>query len=477
VNQFPICKEGFYGTYNSLQNGQAISRTQKFDEDRIILLEGLSDRTIFYRCLDNPPFNAFDELTKGIATFRINFKHPLWLDFAAQLFLDSHHVRWDRVSSAWNSLQTYVEHSTKSIKLNLTLHEKVRNYTWSLSNDKAFQMVIEAGEVLISRDTVHFAKVNLMRQSGLVPEGNPYALYTNLPWLCGCLLFGFKVTIQQIGYDFANAWGSIKYTAQIYNAVKKEKPLDKKLRDMELSLFLFKDAAMFIDTAPNNVEDYLKRFDLSIAYSAQTYAKVGKRPHSKYLVSSQGPRGLISEEVTTPISCLMRCEYTMMQNPDLKINPNLDDVLQKCLERETGIVRKNARNQNTCTSSELIGHIAKALQDEELALYFDTIHMHRIAFKVLQAIKSKNDEDFKNISGPMYIENGSQLPFLAGYIFMAASSSKKLAGLLARKKSDVVTSKLLVGAASILDRMIESGISEPEKTFFTGRYDIDFEDD
>jgi hypothetical protein len=54
-----------------------VSGTQKFDEDRIILLEGLSDMTVFYRCLDHPPFNAFDELTKGIAAFRTNFEHPL----------------------------------------------------------------------------------------------------------------------------------------------------------------------------------------------------------------------------------------------------------------------------------------------------------------------------------------------------------------------------------------------------------------
>lgn len=40
--------------------------------------------------------------------------------------------------------------------------------------------------------------------------------------------------MQESGMHFANAWGSIKIAAQIYNAARKEKFLEKTWDDMEL---------------------------------------------------------------------------------------------------------------------------------------------------------------------------------------------------------------------------------------------------
>lgn len=78
---------------------------------------------------------------------------------------------------------------------------------------------------------------------------------------------------KEIGLAFANARGSILYTSQLYNAVRQEKLLVKPWKDMELLLALHSSEAFFAGDPPSDLEEYLKRFLLSMAYSATNFAK------------------------------------------------------------------------------------------------------------------------------------------------------------------------------------------------------------
>ena len=99
--------------------------------------------------------------------------------------------------------------------------------------------------------------------------------------------------MQAAGIGFLNAWGSAKYSAQMYNAVRKEGFLNKEWPDMELALLFYGDPAIFVGGRPSGIEEYFKRFTLSIGYSARNFARVGTRPQSRPIESSQGPRGVI----------------------------------------------------------------------------------------------------------------------------------------------------------------------------------------
>jgi hypothetical protein len=128
------------------------------------------------------------------------------------------------------------------------------------------------------------------------------------PVFCGLLALHLNLTIQQAGIIFSNAWGSALYLAHLYNAVKQEGLLKRTWPDMELIISFHTKERVFVGGEPTNVEDYLKRFELTTGLSAQAFApnkRKAKRgsdvPHS-----SKGPRSLLED--TTPVAELYRAK-------------------------------------------------------------------------------------------------------------------------------------------------------------------------
>lgn len=283
--------------------------------------------------------------------------------------------------------------------------------------------------------------------------------------------------MQEAGVGFLNAWGSAKVAAQIYNAARKEKFLDKVWQDMELALLLYSEAAMFVGSRPAGVEEYFRRFCLSMGYSAQNFATGGMRARSRPVESSTGPRGVIQQETISPIAYELRHGYTGFEDSG-KISPDFDKVFAKCLEESdevnVGSTKKKARRKNP-TRPEMLMLVCQALVSEELALTFDHFRLHRAAWRLLRSIKERIADELRRIYTPMYIEKENQLPFIAGYIFMTAVRTKKIGTLLRPKKEDVVSSKMLMEAASVLDGMIQTGLGALEVRILTEKYGMQFE--
>lgn len=293
--------------------------------------------------------------------------------------------------------------------------------------------------------------------------------------------------MQKAGISFLNAWGSAKSTAQIYNAVRKEKFLDKQWQDMELALLLYDDPAMFIGSRPNNVDEYFRRFCLSMGYSAQNFAVGGKRQQRGVVASSEGPRGIIEEETMTPIANELRFEYGSFEGSS-KSAPNIEKVMEKCLRTQdepedagadedasTKTSGKRAQKRRVYTVPEMLTQICQSLMSEDLALTFDHFHLHRSSWLVLRGLKEALDDDLKRIYSTSYLDTENQLPFLAGYIFMTAVATKSDGRLLLPKKEDVVSSKLLMQAAVTLESMMETGMGAQEVNILRDKYGMEFE--
>lgn len=99
--------------------------------------------------------------------------------------------------------------------------------------------------------------------------------------------------MQQAGITFSNAWGSPLYLAHLYNAVKQEGLLKRTWPDMELIISFHTKERIFVGDKPTNVEEYMKRFALTMGLSAQAFAP-------------KGPRSLLED--TTPVSELYRAK-------------------------------------------------------------------------------------------------------------------------------------------------------------------------
>lgn len=114
--------------------------------------------------------------------------------------------------------------------------------------------------------------------------------------------------MQQAGINFSNAWGSALYLAHLYNAVKQEGLLKRTWPDMELIISFHTKERVFVGGEPTNVEDYLKRFALTMGLSAQAFAPNRRKAKrgSEVPHSSKGPRSLLED--TTPVSELYRAK-------------------------------------------------------------------------------------------------------------------------------------------------------------------------
>ena len=85
-----VYNKGWFGTYNPDQDRNKMSAAEKFNEDKIVLLQSLPDFTLLTQL--GIPIPCEDELTKGMKVMMDTKEVPFWLTFAAQVYLDIHHV-------------------------------------------------------------------------------------------------------------------------------------------------------------------------------------------------------------------------------------------------------------------------------------------------------------------------------------------------------------------------------------------------
>ncbi|KAK2868016.1 hypothetical protein FQN49_003244 [Arthroderma sp. PD_2] len=449
----PMYKPGFYGVYDPTSNREQKTPREKFKEDKVILTEHFTEFALL--CICAPTLVAEDELTRSLGEAFDTHKITLSLVFATQVYLDIHHVLREGVKCGLSDLRKTATLIDQSIELNLEYHQSLYIQGWPKSNDVVLKSIQQQIDQWVKRDPIEEAKIRLKR-----PSGETFKLMSSHPLLCGLLAYSLKATFQEVSVVFADAWGSIMYTYHLYNAVQQEKILQRKWPDMDIIMGMQGD--VFVGDPPKSPEDYLKRFALSMGWSAAGFAK--DRRSAALPVSSRGPRCL---EELAPVSQMFKgrfCEgsgQTDWTPEDIQrvISKSNWDWSEEDLPngiRTLSLTYKGKKKQEAITSGqvnavELLETLRNALQSEILELSIPYLNLHRVCWSMLREINERCSPTLREMFGVGYIERENQLPFVVGYIFMAATNAKKLGGLLRTQKSDVVTSKLLVTAASVMD--------------------------
>jgi len=290
--------------------------------------------------------------------------------------------------------------------------------------------------------------------------------------------------MHHAGLVFANAWGSVKFAAHIYNAVRNEKFCTKLWGDLEVVMANQGYSSIFVGSPPKTLDDYFKQFLLGVGYSASNFAK-NRHPGGKPAVAADGPRKSFEAEHDILISHELELGYTMMADEKGRKSVDLEKVLQRCIEEaededgeyidSTGeklhIMPK--RQKKAYTLSEALILIAETLMAEELALTLDLFRMHRLTWQVLRGIHEKVDPELKRIYGMRYIEAEHQLPFAIGYILMTAVETRAVAGVMAPKKRQLVSSDVLKEAGRVIEGMIDSGMGGLELKILREHYGMD----
>lgn len=313
-----------------------------------------------------------------------------------------------------------------------------------------------------------------------IPDPQPFRLLKQYPLLCGLFTFALKMRAQATGLAFANAWGSILYTSQLYNAVRQEKLLRNPWKDAELLITLHSPEAFFAGDPPKGLEEYLKRFMLSVGYSASIFAS--NRRRNSPAVSARGPRSLkklckvgelfagrycdneravawTCESIQQIIEAKMDDDSDDSENDSSR--PKVSDTKKKSRrvkQSATGsLIRKPKGVERGIPTLEFLNDLANALHAECLELSIDYLRVHRYCWKLLRRVNEVCRPKLLEYYGGGYLEKENQLPFVVGYIFMTATQTSRVVNLLPRRTGIEVSSLLLATAATSIEEMIDTG--------------------
>ena len=500
----PMYQPGYYGVYDALSERETKSARDKFREDKIVLLKVLPDFYVF--SLRDGSMPAEDEMTRGVREMAKQSKVPIWLVFGAQVFLDIHHTLRDQVDRGFEDLIKSATHVKNNIQEILKFHENLRIENWPKSNDQVLFQIVNLVKDWVETDAVEAARKSLVEN---LPPGEPFMFLKNHPLYCGLLAYKIKILAQEASIVFVNAWGSVLYSAHLYNALRQERLIINAWPDMDSALLIHRTEDMFIGDFPKTTEDYFKRFCLTIGHSASMFAK--NRRRSGVVASKAGPRALNG---ISPVSMMFKSRYC---DNDGRTNLSLDDIeviLKKYVDDSEDVDSEVssewatpkikiklpgevplAPHSNGTQSSEsrkrrsktrrsaasgvrplhLLNALLEAMQSEMLELTFDHFRLHMFSWRLLREIKQRLDADLHDIYGPMYLEKETELPYIVGYIFMTAVQTSKRTGMLVPKLKDVVTSRLFVKAAEVVKEMLVSGAGEIGRMMLKNQYGMEVE--
>ena len=492
-NNLPTYKPDHWGVYDASSDRASKSSRDKYQEDKIVLLEILPDFCVFALGNASVRIPAEDEMTRGVCEMVRQKAVPIWLAFAAQVFLDVHHVLREQITSGFEDLVKSARYVENNIRQVLKFHENLRIVNWPEPNDQCLWRIVELIKMWVKTDIVESVRISMCKRSGFKPPpAKPFLFLKHHPLYCGLLSYYIKASVQEVSITFVNAWGSIFYCAHLYNALRQERLITKEWPDMDLALLMHRTEDVFVGDFPKTVEDYFKRFALAMGYSASMLAK--NRRQTRVVASKAGPRTLndispvcrmfkeryCGDEHCTNLSLdsvdtiLKKClsdgdgidseELSEWTAPKIKINVPEDTPATLCTDRTRHSKSRNRPRKTEVSATtgirpiQLLNALLEAIQSEIPELTFNHFRLHTVSWRLLRDIKQAIDPDLRKYYGPMYIEQENQLPFVVGYIFMTAVQSTRLAGVLMPKMKDVVSSQMLFKSAEVVEKMLETGL-------------------
>lgn len=462
INPHPEMKPGFYGTYDPLSDRNTKKNREKFLEDKILLLEALSEFYFYCHTTKVGPLPVEDDLTRLLRSMFESKVVSLPLVFAATLFLDIHHILRDEVDRGFTRLTDATRFVIGDIQEEVKFHKDIEVETWPKQNDDAMQRFVQTVEFWVHQDQQR--KIALQLNRTYHPK--PFHFYRTHPWSCGLWKYWVLMQFHEFGIAFANAWGSVMSCAHLYNAVNGGKTQNMMWKDLDVVIGLQDPKTFFVGEAPTMPDECLKRFALAMGASAANLAR-STRTRRGSVYSKKGPKGL---KELGPMMQAFRSRICDASGPrniraeDVeKILHNsswdfeLDDNNAQQAFKDIGDVPKETR-ETQLSVSKCVRLVRDLLHAEVMEISFDYFRLHRQCWRLLRAVKDHVHEDLIHIYGPDYMQRESQLPFVVGYVLMTSSRDQELGELLMPKLPGVqVTSKVQEGARYVLEGLIASG--------------------
>ncbi|KAM7190876.1 hypothetical protein V8F20_009560 [Naviculisporaceae sp. PSN 640] len=450
----PSIREGTLAPYNPNSNRESKSGKEKFLEDKSLIIEVFTELMTIIRLV--PEYPACDELLRAIKEIDKNPKEPVpfWAVFAAQIFLDIQHTLRGSALKSVETMFNQLDSMRKDLEAHLEFHGSHRNDNWPASNDRLLAEKIKQIQWLLD-DPLYRARSRLphFRREPGPPKLHRLLLYS--PVISGLILFRFRYEVYDIGIAVANAWGSIVSMGHLYNALQAENFLSpgRSWLDMRLAMTLLGDSSFWVGEGafirPSNPSEYFRRFCLQQGITAAAFGDPSKRRGKLNLNSRAGPRKI--KDALAAVTALFAKRYCNSYSGQVDWTPEyVEDILAHSGSELTGmddsslviesiddpakLREKRARAENkakgkekaTATkipAAELVTALVTCLQAESVEVAFPYLVLHRMAWRFLHIVQEECDPLLRQMYGPGYLGPEHRLPWVIGWIFMAASGS------------------------------------------------------
>ncbi|KAL8915636.1 MAG: hypothetical protein Q9172_006818 [Xanthocarpia lactea] len=465
-----VYKPGHFGNRDKRTTWAQKPAREKFQDDKLVLLEGFPDLHLLATTSKQKPL-AEDDFLRGIRDMEPDRDIPLWLVFAAQCFLDTQHVLEHELDRGYADLKRTATTIKTTIEENLDFHTSLRVTNWPKENDLVMKEMISVIDQWVLKDLLAERARKLRKNLG-VEQQERFRLLRQYPLLCGLFIFALKSRFQEMGITFVNAWGSVMYTAHLYNAVRQEKLLKTAWKDMEFVIMMQSPEILFIGNVPSNLEEYFKRFLLSMGYSATAFAS-NRRTNIGAMASARGPRSLkelghvdkiFGDRYCNNAAAVAFTWKSIQALVDAKIEIDSEDedeaqegASSEAKQTASGtLVRRSSHRGTSIPTLGFLEDLANALHAEQVEMSIDYLLLHRTCWQLLRQVNIACKSKLLEMYGGGYLEKENQLPFVVGYIFMAATQTKKVANLLLPKLTEEVTSKLLATAGGVVEKYVKT---------------------
>ncbi|KAM3515895.1 hypothetical protein MY11210_000435 [Beauveria gryllotalpidicola] len=478
----PLYHDGFFGTFDANSDRTKKSGAGKFHDDRALLMPVLTD--LITIVLKVPTWPVHDELLRGMKELVRNNRIPFYMVFAAQVFLDVTYTLGPDIERGFQSFSQHTNFIVNDLKSYFDYHEKLKIRSWAPSNDQNIKHIRE-GILWLGKDPVFQYQEQLLKREGVQANTEGlYRIFRMSPVLCGLILYQARLNYREAGLAVADTWGSIQYAGHLYNALQRSGLLVDRWEDMDFAKMILGMESFYAGgEEPRTLSDQFKKYCLQMGVSAAALSKKSRKERA--LASKAGPRGL---KVNAPVATMFKERYGNDRDIVLT-SEQVNRIIQLSafeleLDEETGHAvlgqigdekklkekqklrheienglkpsSRQSTSETRISLGQLTERLANTLQAEMVEFSFPYMTMHRWCWRLFRAVRDQCDSQLRQIIGPDYLENESQLPTLTGYIFMLACELEGRAPNLGPMKAaaEAMNGMLSAGSGKFITGMI-----------------------
>ncbi len=435
----PVFKKGHFGTYDPKANRDRMSAAQKFDEDKIILLELLPEFALIQQVEIDMPVR--DEITRSLVKYVEDKEVPVALCFATQLLMDVHHTLRRHKNKAFNDLRLSGMRILKTIQeyWDFSKTFSTKPAFWSAEAEQMIERLHGTVKAWVEGDVLYDGKLQCLpawqRDMGYTSQSQiggleKHYLLRSHATLSGLMMFNFTLRMQELGIGLINQWYDIPQLAYLYNIVQHTGRKGLRWPDMDAFVNLHGVEHIFVGGRPTTAEESLTKLTLAAGVAGPgDYARNGRKSSSRSKSNGKARLMKPSAAVANIFQDRYMCNGTSkisIEHVDkllLEITLDGDGEKQVASTASAQLARKRLANTHRMGVMQILAAVKEGLYLEEPRLHYNYFDMHKRCIELLRLIDKKERHKFIQYFTEGYMPDDTLISNLVILILTVARGS------------------------------------------------------